>query len=290
MRVRFPSAIFLLWIAGVSVAADAPATPLSPAPPTALRILAVEEPPTAFLGADGRVEGVAVDAVREIGRRLGIDIAIEVVPEQRALAIAAHEPNVVLLGFSRTPSRETSYHWITPLIRKPWVLYLRPGDQRRINTLGDLRALSSIGVVRGDVRHLWLQAQGLTNLTETGAPEQAMAMLLGGRVDAVFHEPQGVAWFCQERGCGRARPVPAWTGAYSEVWILMSKAGTGPALAQRWQAAATAMRADGTWERIARRWLGQGRDRFGMQALWRHGLLEFCVSEAGCGAARPVPK
>lgn len=290
MRVYIPAAILLLCAAGVSVAANASAMPSSPVSATAVRILAVEEPPTAFLNAEGRVEGVAVDAVREIGRRLGIDIAIEVVPEQRALAVAAHEANVVLLGFSRTPSREASYYWITPLIRKPWVLYLRPGDQRRFTTIGDLAALPSIGVVRGDVRHLWLQAQGLTNLTETGAPEQAMAMLLSGRVDAVFHEPQGVAWFCQMRGCGRTRPVAAWTGAYSDVWILMSMSGTDPGLAARWQGAAAAMRADGTWERIARRWLGQGRDRFGMHARWRHGLLEFCVSEAGCGAARPVLK
>lgn len=247
-----------------------------------LRIIAVDEPPLAYTGQRGRIEGLGADFVRELQSRVGDRTEIEMLPELRALQTTEREPNVVLIGFSRTPEREQRFHWIAPLIRKPWVLYVRPGDTREVGSVADLGRFNSIAVVLGDVRERWLRAQGLGNLIDTGSPGQSVRLLQTGRVEALFHEPQGVAWYCRSQGCGAQTPKVAWVARYSDVWVLMSKPGTSLDTVRRWQQAAQVIQADGSWERMARRWSTRSRDEVGIESVWRQGLLEFCADRASC--------
>lgn len=262
------------WLCTLLSAATASAAPL--------RVLAVDEPPMAWLDEKGQVDGMGADFVRELQMRIDDHAVIELLPEPRALQAAQQQANVVLIGFSRTPEREPNFHWIAPLIRKPWVLYTRAGDVRRAHSLADLKQFNGIAVVRGDVRERWLRQQGAGNLVGAGTPGQGVRLLQAGRADAFFHEPQSVLWFCRAQGCGESPPVAAWVVRHSDVWLLMSKAGTAPALAQRWQQAAQQMRADGSYERIARLWSERGQREVGIASVWRKGLLEYCADRASC--------
>lgn len=271
-----------LWIAGVLVASALAVAASAAEPPTAMRVLAVDEPPLAYTGERGRIEGLGADFVRELQSRVGDHAEIEMLPELRAMQTTERQANVVLIGFSRTPEREDRFHWIAPLIRKPWVLYVRPGDARKVASVADLGQFGSIAVVLGDVRERWLRGQGLVNLVDTGSPGQSVRLLQTGRVEALFHEPQGVAWYCHSQDCGKLVPRAAWVARHSDVWVLMSKPGTPADTVRRWQQAAQTIRDDGSWERMARRWSVQSREKVGVESVWRKGLLEFCADRASC--------
>lgn len=287
-RFPFLPVLLLVWLlAGASAAAgvqaaSVTATPAAPASAPPLRILAVDEPPLAYSGERGHIDGLGAEFVRAVQSRLGDHTEIEMLPELRAMQTTEREPNVVLIGFSRTPEREQRFHWIAPLIRKPWVLYVRPDDTRKVGSVAELRQFGSIAVVLGDVRERWLRGQGLGNLVDTGSPGQSVRLLQTGRVEALFHEPQGVAWYCRTQGCGKLVPRAAWVARHSDVWVLMSKPGTPADTVRRWQQAAQSVRADGSWERMARRWSTRSRDEVGIESVWRQGLLEFCADRASC--------
>lgn len=265
----------LSWIAALlMVTAVAGAEPM--------RILAVEEPPASFSDANGEAAGLAVDFLREIQRRVGNSDPVTIAPESRVYQSGLRLPNVVLLSFSRTPEREASFHWIARIIHKPWVLYGRPDSGLKIGSLDDMRKLRAIAVVGGDIRGRWLREQGFTNLVETEGHTQGLRLLLAQRVDATFSEPQGIAYACHRDHCGDKPPLALWSPRASDVWIMMSKRGTSPATAQRWQAAAEAAMADGTFAKLARHWADESQRRFGIRAQYRNGALDFCSGTAGC--------
>lgn len=92
------------------------------------QILTVEEPPSSYRSATGDLQGLAIDIVHAIQERIGNHDPVQIVPEVRALKIAAESSNVVLVGFSRIPEREQQFNWILLYLRKPWVLYARTGE------------------------------------------------------------------------------------------------------------------------------------------------------------------
>lgn len=272
---RLP-ALRVLMFASALLSAGAEAVPAPTQAEEHLRILAVEEPPASFAGSDGKPAGYAIDVLREIQRRVGNSDPVFIEPETRVYESGLRSPNVVLLSFSRTAEREDSFFWIARIIHKPWIFYARADDVRAVTSLEDVKALKGVAVVAGDVRARWLQKQNLQNLLPAQSHEQAMRLLLARRVDAVFSEPQGVAWFCRVKGCGGQPPRALWSPKSSDVYIMMSRSGTSPALAARWQEAADAAMADGTVEAIARRWSETSVRDFGIQAVWREGVLDFC--------------
>jgi polar amino acid transport system substrate-binding protein len=101
------------------------------------QILTVEEPPSSYRSATGELQGLAIDIVRAIQERIGNHDPVQIVPEVRALKIAAESSNVVLVGFSRIPEREQHFNWILRYLRKPWVLYARTGESFAIHSLED---------------------------------------------------------------------------------------------------------------------------------------------------------
>jgi polar amino acid transport system substrate-binding protein len=146
-----------------------------------LRIWTVDEPPASFLDKNNKISGFAVDIVKAIEERLGRADTIEIVPEARVYQVALREPNVVLFSFSRTPEREESFHWISLIIRKPWVLYAAKNSGIQIKNIDDAKRVNLIGVVRGDVRAVWLKRQGFKNLEEVTQHEQNVLKLHAGR-------------------------------------------------------------------------------------------------------------
>jgi ABC-type amino acid transport substrate-binding protein len=119
-----------------------------------------------------------------------------------------------------------------------------------IRSLDEARALSSIGVVRGDIREEWLLAQGFTNLQASASHAQNLAQLHSGRLDAIAFEPQGLQYLTRERGQSLSAYRPSLQLHSSEIWLLMSRQ-TPAAEVARWQQAAEQLQQNGTLAAIA---------------------------------------
>jgi polar amino acid transport system substrate-binding protein len=213
-----------------------------PSPP--LQIMTVIEPPASYIDSHGELSGYATELVRALQKQVMDNSEIQIMPESRALLSASRQPNVLLFGFSRTQDREQKYHWIMPLLRKRWVLYVHKNNPLKINNLDELRNLESIGVVRGDVREEWLTAQGFTNLHSSASHAQNLARLRSGRLTAVAYEPQGLQYLLKETGHQLDEFKPVFHFHSSEVWLLMSRQ-THSNEVLRWQMAAEQLKLSG---------------------------------------------
>lgn len=239
----------------------------------ALKIYGVEEAPGSFASNTGRPIGLTVDIAAEIQRRVGNHDPVKIVPETLALESARTQPNVVAFSFSRTAERESQFHWITQVVRKPWVLYALKTSKLEASSLGDMRTIGKIGVVDGDVRAKYLQKEEFGNLVIAADPEENIRNLLNGTVHAIFYEPAGVAFYCRKLKCENLL-AHVYSPRSSDVYLLMSK-GTDPKVVKAWQDAAAAMKSDGTFDRIARRWIFRSAIDFGIESSMDKGVVAF---------------
>lgn len=227
-----------------------------------LTILTFDEPPSSYMDNNGELTGFAVDIVREIQHRLSNNNPIKLLPEMRALSIASGRSNVVLFSFSRTPDRENKYHWITLLMRKPWVFYTKKTTPLVLHTIGDARKINKIGVVKG-IRSTYLERLGFENLETVTHNWQNIRKLLSGRIHALYYEPQGMATECQRLGIPFSDFKQVLVTNYSGVYIVMSK-DTDPVIVKNWRDAARTIKHDGTFQRIAEKWAAYMSKKYGI--------------------------
>lgn len=219
-----------------------------------LQILTVDEPPSSYVDEAGKVNGFAVDVVKAIQEELSDNTAITVMPEVRVLKTASESANVLLFGFSKTPDREEKYHMITLLLRKPWVLYARSEFNKELSDINDAKTVGSIGVVRGDVRSIYLDNLGFKNTEKVPYHELNVRMLMSNRVDMIFYEPLGLAYAMDHLSLSLDSVKEVLRPEESEVYLMMSKPGTDLALVKRWQEAADKLKQEGAFKRIADKW------------------------------------
>lgn len=258
----FRMALILLFFSPISYAGD-------------VEILAVDEPPSSYIDSTGEVSGFSIDIVREIQKRVGDNSPIKVVPEARALITAAVKPNVLLLAFSRTPEREEDFHWITLLLRKPWVLYSHSSNRIKLNKLEEAASVSHIGVVIGDVREHFLSHQGFNNLSNTISHKQNIKMLQLNRIDLLFYEPLGMAYLSNELKIPLSEFNPVYRSKSTDVYLMMSKNNTNKSLVDKWRQASKAIKEDGTFESISHQWSIKINQETGLNYGYRDGALDL---------------
>ena len=217
------------------------------------RIITVEEPPASFPLAGGQLDGFVVDLVKALQHQLQDDSPIELMPEGRAMLTAQQQHNTLLFSFSRTAERETQFHWVLPVLRKRWQIYLPAKSRLLLRSLTDLRKLNAIGVVRGDVREQYLIQQGLTNLVAVNSHQQNLQMLQSGRVDAIAGDSLELAYQIRQNLVKSAAPKLALTLRSSDVYLIMPK-DADAGLVKRWQHAAKTLQQSGELEQIAVSW------------------------------------
>ncbi len=234
-----------------------------------------QQPPGNFLDAQGKPIGLMIDVVTEIQRRLGTTDQIQLMSWSRAMNTAKTEPNVVVMSLARTPEREDLFHWITLVMRKPWVLYAKRGSGIRIKTLDDAKKVKVIGVIRADVRGDWLKSQGFTNLENVTELKQNIKKLLADRVTLIFSSPQDASWFCKQLGVNMNDLEPVLTPNFSLSYIAMSKNGTSLEIVKKWQKAAQQMKDDGTFQTLAEKWAQYTQEQLGIECQVKKGALNF---------------
>ncbi len=239
---------FGFWLAAALVAAPAAAE---------LRLLAAELPPYTFQVPPATVaeypgpgQGLVHEVVFEMARRVGHSGTIEYLPWFRAQEIALSQPDIGILALTRSPEREDRYRWIAKILTDDLVLV--GGQGVDVSALDRVRDRPTGVLLRSGAEAL-LREQGFTRLEP--APEEWLnaKKLKGRRIDAwlaprlmVIHAMKEVRGDLATLGIGQIVRS-------SEIWFAASK--TLPdAEAARWAEAFAAMQADGTLERIERKY------------------------------------
>lgn len=109
-----------------------------------IKVVAAEFPPlTTNVGE--RPGGVVLEVVREACRRAGIALEFSFLPWQRAQLETQARNDVLIIPFTRTPSREAHYQWVAPVLEFHTVLVTLANPPSSIE---EARTLV-VGYVRG---------------------------------------------------------------------------------------------------------------------------------------------
>jgi len=239
-----------------------------------VRIYTIEEPPFNFVDEQGELTGISVDFIREVQRRVGDDSEIELMFWARAYQIAQTESDVILFTATRAKYREPLFRWLAPVVRNAWRFYTVDGQYPEVDDLEVLKSAAGIGVLRSGAREAYLKERGFENIVATKSLKQINKMLDKNRLPLIFFAEAGLATTSYQQGIDMARFSPVYTVYPPASYILMSKA-TSESTFLRWKKAANQIKADGTYQRIANKWIRYLKEYYGISAHHQDGALNL---------------
>ena len=224
---------------------------LVPLHPWAQTVQVVTETTPFVFMQDGKIAGPATEVVKKTLQLAGIkDYRLNMYPWARAYNMALNEPNVLIYLVGRSHEREAKFQWVGEFMQIRYHLYkLRERADIRASNLDAARQLT-IGVMRDDLRHQYLQQQGFTRLVMSAQTTENFAQLLNHKVDVVPLSEAGAEAQCRNTGfdCAgleRVLPLDALTTGLYMAYSLT----TPPAVVERTRAAFKQLKANGTVQR-----------------------------------------
>lgn len=182
-------------------------------------------PPVSWSDAEGGVQGVAPQAVREVATRLGLALEIVVLGNwQRCLSDAA-EGRVDLVIAYRSAEREADLLFSEePLLREEVALFYnreRPLEVRRLEDLAGYRGGLLFGESYGRAFDDLVAAHG--NVERVASNQQNFGKLIRGRIDYIAHERRTGQLFLEYMpGAERIAMVPL-TLAVDQLYFGISR-------------------------------------------------------------------
>lgn len=210
-------------------------------------------PPDQYLDPNGELAGFGHDIVREIQRRTGNTDPIEVVPWIRGYKAIQERPNVVLFSMARSEERDSLFKWVGPLRETAYSFYARADSKSVLKSLEDARGLKWIGVYKEDARDQYLTKQGFTNLDRSIDSQVILKKLMAGRIDCMVETADGIGDLAKAVGFKREDVREVFSFLKVQIYIAFSKAAP-TATVKAWSRALQAMKRDGSFERIHRRY------------------------------------
>ena len=201
---------------------------------------------------NGRPAGPANEIVETTLKRAGFtDTSIGLYPWARAYDMALQEPNVLIYLIARTPARETQFKWVGEFVHVEYHLYkLRDQKDIVVRNLQDAKNYT-IGVMRDDVRHQYLQAQGFGKLVVSSLVADNFKKLVNRQVQLLPMSETGALQLCEDTGiaCANLEKVFTLDAMTTGLYMAYSKSTPDDVVA-RTAAAFAKLKADGTVARL----------------------------------------
>ncbi len=200
-----------------------------------LLIYTENNPPASYMVND-RLEGEAVNIVREILHHLGKPDTIELVPWARGYNLALKKPNVALFSTTRSPEREKLFKWVGPLYSQKWAFFKKKGSPIRIDFLEDAKRVDRIGTYRQDAKKQFLEQNGFTNLVDTSDNTTNVLHLLKGNIDLWISSDYSMPYIASQAGVDSQKIEKAYTIKSVDNYIVFSLQ-TPDSIVNAWQQA-----------------------------------------------------
>lgn len=218
-----------------------------------LTLLTEEYPPVTFM-KEGKVTGFVTDMVREIIARQGIADTIKLTSWDEAYKSALSRPNVVLFSAERTEKREKLFQWVGPVGKNSAILYAKKGSGIKIKSLEEARKIAAIATTTDWFTEQYLKSKGFTNLVSSPLPVTNVRQLMDGKVQLSVFTDITAPEIVKNAGYGMDDLEPVFTVSNTYFFIAISQ-GTAPDTVKKWQSSLDGLKADGTFEKIYRRYI-----------------------------------
>lgn len=225
-----------------------------------LRVVTEELPPYSML-RNGKVTGMSTEVVEAILKQAGLSAPIQSMPWARTYDIALHAENVLIYSLTRTVEREPLFQWVGSIASSRLYLYSLAARPVVLNSLDEARDYQ-IGTVKNDVSEEFLIDQGFAvgkNLQSSNKYESNYEKLKLGHIDLWVSNELNAHYLARESGSDPAfRLVPSLLipqFSQADGLYLACSLNTPAATVERLRAALVAIKANGEYAAILRRWM-----------------------------------
>lgn len=143
-------------------------------------------PPYQIVNHDGSLEGYSIELMEKILVEAGIESKITVYPWARSYKIASTQKNFIIFTMTRTPKRESSFHWIGRLNEERFLfINVKQDNELDIKSLDEIRNYSVI-VSTESVGDQLLTNLGFPKIIRANSLEQMINMIQLRRADLVM--------------------------------------------------------------------------------------------------------
>lgn len=225
-----------------------------------IRIVTEELPPY-NMTEGGRLTGLSTEVVQAVLKEIGVQASIQSMPWARAYDIALNSENVLIYSITRTAQREKLFKWVGVIAPMNWYLFAKPERNIRLNQLDDARKYQ-IATVKDDAGEQYLVSRGFVvgkNLQSNNKYEYNYEKFKLGRVDLWISIELNALYLMRKAGDDPARMVVrtlALPDLGNDDGLHMAFSQKTPdAVVERFRKGLEAIRKNGTYDAIARKWL-----------------------------------
>lgn len=216
------------------------------------KIMTEEYPPFNYTD-NGNLTGLSTEVIEEVAKRVGHPTDIEVLPWARAYGLIQNKDGLILYSMTRTEAREDLFKWVGPVAPNKWVFFTKKGSGITLGSLEDAKKIGKIGTYKDDAAESFLKAEGFSNIDSVLNDEQNVPKLMAGRIDLwIVGELQGI-YKAKKKGVSD-QLEKVLDVKDTQLYIAFSK-NTDDAVIAKWQEALDAMKADGSYDAIMKKYM-----------------------------------
>lgn len=202
------------------------------------------------------LEGISVDLVKEIQKRIGNSEKIKVFPWSRGYNLTLRKPGFALFLTTRSKKREDLFKWVGPISSMKLVFFKNASrEDLEINSFEDAKSVDSIAVAADTISHQKLVELGFTNLHVNKLASYSLNKLKENKADLYPTEYYSILYELKKKNLQdkivavkMQKPIME-----SHLYIAFNKETSDDIIA-RWQNALDEIKKDGTYQEILKRY------------------------------------
>ena len=232
---------------------------VSSAQAESLKILTEEFPPYNYT-ENGKITGFSTDVIRAVLKEVKLDGEFQSMPWARAYDIAKNADSVLIYTIGRTPQREKLFKWVGVIAPIQYYLYSLPQRKLVFEQL-DQALPFQIATVNEDVGEQFLISKGFVkgkNLQSSVKYELNYEKLKRGRVDLWIMTDLVANYLVRKAGDDPAKSLArsyAVEELNGEGYYMAFGLQTPDALVERLSKGLAAIKKNGTYDAIKKKWL-----------------------------------
>ena len=180
-----------------------------------IQYMTEQNPPYNF-EKDGKLHGIAVELLLEMGKQAGQPVEINeirMLPWPRGYRTLEKIPGTSLFSMARTEQREELFKWVGPIMDLTIGLVAPKDKNLKIESIDDLKGLHIGSILDGAPEQLLLKAgYNADNLDRAPSPEQNIKKLVANRFDALAFNIDSTRYSMKSMGIN--------PDAYETVYVL----------------------------------------------------------------------
>ena len=224
-----------------------------------VRILTEEYPPYNYTD-HGHITGLGTEVVQAVLKEINVEGQIQSLPWARAYDTAIASDSVLIYSMNRSKEREKLFKWVGQITPTDFYLFSLKSRNIELSELSDARGLQ-IGTVNQDIGEQYLALNGFAvgrNLQSSNRYELNYEKLKRGRIDLWIMNELGAYYMARQAGddpaltLHKALRVAELSGG-GNYMAFGNK--TPDALVERFRRGLEAIKRNGTYDALQRKWL-----------------------------------